>query len=103
MEGTFAKVYKGTVLERDGSEEKVVVKTVIGKSVKFLVIHNTAQLLCGILFENRNDSHSHHHPTLLQLKKYICKTNMCFLLTYCIPVLFTFHPEKTFIPHKSKE
>ncbi len=56
MEGTFAKVYKGTVLERDGSEEKVVVKTVIGKSVKFLVIHNTAQLLCGIPFESRNDS-----------------------------------------------
>ncbi|ODN02921.1 Tyrosine-protein kinase Dnt [Orchesella cincta] len=29
LEGTFAKIYKGTVLERDGSEEKVVVKTVI--------------------------------------------------------------------------
>ncbi|CAG7730195.1 unnamed protein product [Allacma fusca] len=28
MEGTFAKIYKGTVLEKDGSEERAVIKTV---------------------------------------------------------------------------
>ena len=33
MEGTFAKVYKGTVQEGgDGTQEKVIVKTVVGKS-----------------------------------------------------------------------
>jgi hypothetical protein len=32
-EGTFAKVYNATVLERDGSEKKVIVKTVNGKSI----------------------------------------------------------------------
>ena len=31
LEGTFAKIYNGTVLERDGSEKKVIVKTVNGK------------------------------------------------------------------------
>jgi len=30
LEGTFAKIYNGTVLERDGSEKKVIVKTVNG-------------------------------------------------------------------------
>lgn len=33
MEGTFAKIYKGTVLGNDGSEEKAVIKTVNGNSI----------------------------------------------------------------------
>lgn len=33
MEGTFAKIYKGTVLGIDGSEEKAVIKTVNGNSI----------------------------------------------------------------------
>ncbi|CAL8127387.1 unnamed protein product [Orchesella dallaii] len=54
LEGTFAKIYKGTVLERDGSEEKVVVKTVIDHSspVQMTLLLHEGLALVGMVHKH---------------------------------------------------